>query len=287
MICSWRWTQYCLSVQANFCSDPIEVYSYLHGQGVGTQTAALYVDWAYQLEKTGQLSQAEMVYQRAQENKAQPQDSVLQQYMWVSQNGPGTKASAEEFIKGTVHPRIKILSEAVWVFFYCWTQNIFWKSVAAIHCLVTHILQNIIFCAPQKKEIQYRFATTTWGWTIPLKCMHLSIIKILSPSKCLIELCCICRVLQARMSVSAQTAASGRVACACGLSLVMLWARRVTCTLLSLDWLRSCAATSAELTAGEPEPQTERRCSRPAQGTAPVYYCRSQVMNVKVEVTVQ
>ncbi len=145
----------------------------------------------------------------------------------------------------------------------------------------------IIFCAPQKKEIQYRFATTTWGWTIPLKCMHLSIIKILSPSKCLIELCCICRVLQARMSVSAQTAASGRVTCACGPSLVMLWARRVTCTLLSLDWLRSCAAASAELPAGEPEPQTERRCSRPAQGTALVYYCRSQVMNVKVEVTVQ
>ncbi|KAL0163589.1 hypothetical protein M9458_039342, partial [Cirrhinus mrigala] len=65
---------------ANFYSDPIEVYSYLHGRGVGTQTAALYVDWAHQFEKKGQLSQAEMVYQRALENKAQPQDSVMQQY---------------------------------------------------------------------------------------------------------------------------------------------------------------------------------------------------------------
>ncbi len=68
-------------MQANFCSDAIEVYSYLHGQGVGTQTAALYVDWAYHFEMKGQLSQAEMVFQRAQENKAQPQDSVLQQYL--------------------------------------------------------------------------------------------------------------------------------------------------------------------------------------------------------------
>ncbi|KAF4099161.1 mitotic checkpoint serine/threonine-protein kinase BUB1 isoform X2 [Onychostoma macrolepis] len=75
-----RYVAHCIRC-ANFCSDPIEVYSYLHGRGVGTQTAALYVDWAYQFEKRGQLSQAEMVYQRAQENKAQPQDSVLQQYM--------------------------------------------------------------------------------------------------------------------------------------------------------------------------------------------------------------
>lgn len=69
-----------LSVQANFYSDPIEVYSRLHGRGVGTQTAELYIDWAHQFEKRGQLSQAEMVYQRAVENKAQPQDGVLQQY---------------------------------------------------------------------------------------------------------------------------------------------------------------------------------------------------------------
>ncbi|XP_016370094.1 mitotic checkpoint serine/threonine-protein kinase BUB1, partial [Sinocyclocheilus rhinocerous] len=74
-----RYITHCLRC-ANFCSDPIEVYSYLHSQCVGTQTAALYIDWARQYEEKGQLSQAEMVYQRALESKAQPQDSVLQQY---------------------------------------------------------------------------------------------------------------------------------------------------------------------------------------------------------------
>lgn len=67
-------------MQANSCSDSIEVYGYLHGRGVGTQAAALYIDWARQYEEKGQLSQAETVYHRALESKAQPQDSVLQQY---------------------------------------------------------------------------------------------------------------------------------------------------------------------------------------------------------------
>lgn len=66
--------------QASFYSDPIEVYSHLHSQGVGTQAAALYMDWALQFEKKELIPQAEAVYQRALENKAQPQDNVLQQY---------------------------------------------------------------------------------------------------------------------------------------------------------------------------------------------------------------
>jgi len=28
-----------------------------------------------------------------------------------------------------------------------------WKSVGSINCLVTHILQNILFCVQQKKEM--------------------------------------------------------------------------------------------------------------------------------------
>jgi len=39
-----------------------------------------------------------------------------------------------------------------------WTQNgkeILWKSMGSINSLVTHILQNILFCVQQKKEIKY------------------------------------------------------------------------------------------------------------------------------------
>ncbi|XP_051510645.1 mitotic checkpoint serine/threonine-protein kinase BUB1-like isoform X2 [Myxocyprinus asiaticus] len=74
-----RYVTHCVKC-ASFYSDPIEVYSHLHGQGVGTQTAVLYIDWAHQFEKKGLLAQTETVYQRALENAAQPQDIVLQQY---------------------------------------------------------------------------------------------------------------------------------------------------------------------------------------------------------------
>ncbi len=91
------------------------------------------------------------------------------------------KYSFLETLKGIVHPRIKILSSfihtQIWVSFFCWTQkkvfwrmlvtkqlivaidfysilSILWKSMATINCLVTNLLQNIFFCAQQKKETQ-------------------------------------------------------------------------------------------------------------------------------------
>ncbi|XDV42458.1 hypothetical protein PO909_011115 [Leuciscus waleckii] len=88
-----RYVTHCIRC-ASFYSDPMEVYSYLHGRGVGTQTAALYLDWAHQFEERGQLSQAELVYQRALENKAEPQDSVLQQFrLFQSRRNTPTAAS--------------------------------------------------------------------------------------------------------------------------------------------------------------------------------------------------
>ncbi|KAL1254759.1 hypothetical protein QQF64_016988 [Cirrhinus molitorella] len=94
-----RYVTHCVRC-ANFYSDPIEVYSYLHGRGVGTQTAALYLDWAHQFEKKGQLSQAEMVYQRALENKAHPQDSVMQQYrLFQSRMSANAQAAASDHVR--------------------------------------------------------------------------------------------------------------------------------------------------------------------------------------------
>lgn len=85
-----RYVTHCITC-ANFYSDPIDVYSHLHGRGVGTQTAALYIDWALQFEKTGHVLQAEMVYHKALENNAQPHDTVLQQYRFFQER---TSASA-------------------------------------------------------------------------------------------------------------------------------------------------------------------------------------------------
>ncbi|XP_066552942.1 mitotic checkpoint serine/threonine-protein kinase BUB1 [Amia ocellicauda] len=74
-----RYVNYCIQC-ASYYSEPINVYSYIYGQGVGTRAAALYLAWAQQFEMLGQLQQAEAVYQRAVENQAEPADMVLQQY---------------------------------------------------------------------------------------------------------------------------------------------------------------------------------------------------------------
>ncbi|XP_039522130.1 mitotic checkpoint serine/threonine-protein kinase BUB1 isoform X1 [Pimephales promelas] len=92
-----RYVSHCVR-SASFYSDPTEVYSYLHGRGVGTQTAALYLDWAHRFEERGQLSQAELVYQRALENRAEPQDSVLQQFR-LFQGRVNTHTAASDHVR--------------------------------------------------------------------------------------------------------------------------------------------------------------------------------------------
>ncbi len=83
------------------------------------------------------------------------------------------------FVKGIVHPKLKILSfthpqvVTVWISLFCWTQRkifwrkfvtrhhwlhsrkkkILWKSMVPQNCSVSHILQNIFLCVQQNKDI--------------------------------------------------------------------------------------------------------------------------------------
>ncbi|KAM6915489.1 mitotic checkpoint serine/threonine-protein kinase BUB1 [Xenentodon cancila] len=74
-----RFVNYCIRC-ASYYSDPVALYSLVFGRGVGTRTAALYVAWAQQFEQRGMMDQADAVYQKALENRAQPADAVLQEY---------------------------------------------------------------------------------------------------------------------------------------------------------------------------------------------------------------
>ncbi|XP_077949939.1 mitotic checkpoint serine/threonine-protein kinase BUB1 isoform X2 [Gasterosteus aculeatus] len=62
---------------AGFSPDPVALFSHVYSKGVGTTTAALYVAWARQFEHRGMNEQAEAVYKKAVENRAQPADTVL------------------------------------------------------------------------------------------------------------------------------------------------------------------------------------------------------------------
>ncbi|KAJ8359593.1 hypothetical protein SKAU_G00161180 [Synaphobranchus kaupii] len=74
-----RYINYCIKC-ASYYSEPINLYSFIYGKGIGTRAAALYVAWAEQFEEQGLLPQADAVYQRAVENQAEPAELVLQQY---------------------------------------------------------------------------------------------------------------------------------------------------------------------------------------------------------------
>ncbi|KAJ8008912.1 hypothetical protein DPEC_G00083350 [Dallia pectoralis] len=74
-----RYINYCIRC-ASYYEEPINLYSHIYSKGIGTRAAVLYVAWAQQFEQQGQLQQADMVFQRAIENQAEPADTVLQQY---------------------------------------------------------------------------------------------------------------------------------------------------------------------------------------------------------------
>ncbi|XP_045916864.1 mitotic checkpoint serine/threonine-protein kinase BUB1 isoform X2 [Micropterus dolomieu] len=74
-----RYVNYCIKC-ARFYSSPVSLFSHLYSKGVGTKTAALYVAWAQQFEEMGMNEQADVVYQKAIENQAQPADTVLHEH---------------------------------------------------------------------------------------------------------------------------------------------------------------------------------------------------------------
>ncbi|XP_068610234.1 mitotic checkpoint serine/threonine-protein kinase BUB1 [Brachionichthys hirsutus] len=71
-----RYVNYCIRY-AGRSSDPVALYGFLSGRGVGTRTAAFYVAWAQQCERRGMTEEADALFHRAMENQAQPADAVL------------------------------------------------------------------------------------------------------------------------------------------------------------------------------------------------------------------
>lgn len=74
-----RYVNHCIRC-ASYYPDPGALYAHVFSKGVGTTTAAFYVAWAQQCEQRGMKDQAEAVYQKATENRAQPADTVLSEH---------------------------------------------------------------------------------------------------------------------------------------------------------------------------------------------------------------
>ncbi|KAK9531950.1 hypothetical protein VZT92_011338 [Zoarces viviparus] len=74
-----RYVNYCIRC-ASYYPNPAALYAHVFSKGVGTTTAAFYLAWAQQCEQSGRNDQAEAVYQKATENRAQPADAVLREH---------------------------------------------------------------------------------------------------------------------------------------------------------------------------------------------------------------
>ncbi|XP_048342627.1 mitotic checkpoint serine/threonine-protein kinase BUB1 beta isoform X2 [Sphaerodactylus townsendi] len=58
------------------CSEPLDLYSYLHSQGIGTSLAQLYITWAEELEARENYKKADLIFQDGLLCKAEPLDKL-------------------------------------------------------------------------------------------------------------------------------------------------------------------------------------------------------------------
>ncbi|KAM8832363.1 mitotic checkpoint serine/threonine-protein kinase BUB1 [Spinachia spinachia] len=96
-----RYVNYCIKC-AGFSPDPVALFTHVYSKGVGTTTAALYVAWARQFERRGMNEQAEAVYHKAVENRAQPADTVLaelRQFQWRTRSQTAASAGGQSALQ--------------------------------------------------------------------------------------------------------------------------------------------------------------------------------------------
>ncbi|NWZ94233.1 BUB1B kinase, partial [Nesospiza acunhae] len=60
----------------NCCNEPLDLYSYLHSQEIGTTLAPLYITWAEALEARGSFRKADLIFQEGLQCKAEPLDKL-------------------------------------------------------------------------------------------------------------------------------------------------------------------------------------------------------------------
>ncbi|NXI56448.1 BUB1B kinase, partial [Chloroceryle aenea] len=58
------------------CNEPLDLYSYLHSQEIGTTLALLYITWAEVLEARGSFKKADQIFQEGLQRKAEPLEKL-------------------------------------------------------------------------------------------------------------------------------------------------------------------------------------------------------------------
>ncbi|XP_056400973.1 mitotic checkpoint serine/threonine-protein kinase BUB1 beta [Hyla sarda] len=70
-----RYLNICLKF-ARFCTEPVDLYSYLYSQGIGVQHAQLYITWAEEYEARDNYKKADSIFQDGIQHRAEPLEKL-------------------------------------------------------------------------------------------------------------------------------------------------------------------------------------------------------------------
>uniref|UniRef100_G3T802 Mitotic checkpoint serine/threonine-protein kinase BUB1 beta n=1 Tax=Loxodonta africana TaxID=9785 RepID=G3T802_LOXAF len=64
----------------HLCNEPLDMYSYLHNQGIGVSLAQFYISWAEEYEARENFKKADMIFQEGLQRKAEPLEKLQSQH---------------------------------------------------------------------------------------------------------------------------------------------------------------------------------------------------------------
>ncbi|XP_037358103.1 mitotic checkpoint serine/threonine-protein kinase BUB1 beta [Talpa occidentalis] len=64
----------------HLCNEPLDMYSYLHNQGIGVSLAQFYISWAEEYETRENFKKADMIFQEGIQRKAEPLEKLQSQH---------------------------------------------------------------------------------------------------------------------------------------------------------------------------------------------------------------
>uniref|UniRef100_A0A8C4MF41 Mitotic checkpoint serine/threonine-protein kinase BUB1 beta n=1 Tax=Equus asinus asinus TaxID=83772 RepID=A0A8C4MF41_EQUAS len=64
----------------HLCNEPLDMYSYLHNQGIGVSLAQFYISWAEEYEARENFKKADMIFQEGIQKKAEPLERLQSQH---------------------------------------------------------------------------------------------------------------------------------------------------------------------------------------------------------------
>ena len=67
-------------LQGHLCNEPLDMYSYLHNQGIGISLAQFYISWAEEYEARENFKKADLIFQEGIEQKAEPLERLQSQH---------------------------------------------------------------------------------------------------------------------------------------------------------------------------------------------------------------